>query len=422
MSDDVQPTSPYRPGFNQAPLVLAGRDEALVAADEAIAIAAFDRRTPQPLLFVGARGVGKTVLLGEIAARAGSSQGWPHVHIEVTPSVPFGPALADAVAGTARLLEGSRRRARIRATETVLRAGLPGAGAEVHLSREPRAEADPTLAVTTALRQLAAVVIERSTGVVLTVDEAQLADRDEMTRFAATLQEGTGAGWPLVVAIAGLLSIRDRRRMPSYFERAEWHELSSLDHRATLEALKGPAEAAGRPFEPAAAELLARETGGYPYAIQLYGHHAWRASDGRHRITLAAAQQATETASTQLERGLYAQRWAQASPREQQYLVALAAQQADNQPMTGGAIARRLGKRPAQLSQQRARLIEKGTIVAEGDTLGFVVPGMAAYVLRALDAARPDEIDEPGPSPALLAIPPVMKPVRARQPGSRPPG
>ena len=94
--------------------------------------------------------------------------------------------------------------------------------------------------------------------------------------------------------------------------------------------------------------------------------------------------------------------------------LALAAQQAVGQPMNGGAVARRLRMRPAQLSQYRARLIEKGTIVAEGDALSFVLPAMAAYVLRAPDAARPDEVDERWLAPALLAIRPIMRPVRAR--------
>jgi hypothetical protein len=45
-----------------------------------------------------------------------------------------------------------------------------------------------------------------------------------MTRFAGRLQEGTGESWPLVVAIAGLRSIHDHRRTPSYFERAQCYD------------------------------------------------------------------------------------------------------------------------------------------------------------------------------------------------------
>jgi type II secretory pathway predicted ATPase ExeA len=419
VADETQPSSPYRPGFNQAPMVLAGREEVLTAAEEAIAIAALDRRTPAPLLLIGARGVGKTVLLGEIAERAGVAHGWPHANLEVTPSASFAPQLAQTVASTLALLENAPRAGRLRPTEAVLRAQLPGVvGAELHLARQAQGEDDPTLAIAGVLRGLAERLMARNTGVVLTIDEAQLADRDEMTRFAAALQEGTGRDWPLVVVLAGLRSLRDHRRMPSYFERAEWHELGSLDQAATLEALTEPAAAAGRPFEPAAAAELADETGGYPYAIQLYGHHAWRASAGQDRITLDAARQAARTGGAQLERGLYAQRWAQASPREQQYLLALASQHAEGQTMNGGAVARRLGATPAQLSQHRARLIEKGTVVAEGDTLSFAVPGMAAYVLRAADASEARRLGGQGQSPAQLAIGLAMKPVAPRPQGS----
>ena len=66
----VRTPNPYRPGFNQAPAVLAGRDQVLAGALEALEVAAFDGRTPRPLLLVGPRGVGKTVTLGEIASLA----------------------------------------------------------------------------------------------------------------------------------------------------------------------------------------------------------------------------------------------------------------------------------------------------------------------------------------------------------------
>ncbi len=81
---DRQP-NPYRPGFNQSPGVLAGRDEALTAVREALEVAALDGRTPRPLVLVGTRGVGKTVLLGEIAAIAAELHGWLTVSVEIRP-------------------------------------------------------------------------------------------------------------------------------------------------------------------------------------------------------------------------------------------------------------------------------------------------------------------------------------------------
>ena len=156
------------------------------------------------------------MLLGEIAERAGAAHGWPHAHLEVTPSASFAPQLARAVVSTLELLESAPRHGRLRVTETVLRAQLPGVvGAAVHLARQPQGDGDPTLATADLLRALAERLMARNTGVVLTIDEAQLADRDEMTRFAAALQEATGKDWPLVVVLAGLRSLAITAQCPA---------------------------------------------------------------------------------------------------------------------------------------------------------------------------------------------------------------
>ena len=159
------------------------------------------------------------------------------------------------------------------------------------------------------------------------------------------MQEHVPDGWPLVVAVAGLPTMRSARRTVTYFERGDWHDIGLLDPRDTLAALEGPAKEAGRPFEPRAAQLLGEASGGYPYAIQVYGHHVWRASAGADRITVAHARKAAPRAAADLERSLFTSRWEDSSPRERQYLRALAelTDAADQGPPAGGDVARRLG-------------------------------------------------------------------------------
>lgn len=210
----------------------------------------------------------------------------------------------------------------------------------------------------------------------------QLAPRDELGQLAAVLQRATEAAWPLVVVGAGLAGMRDPGRTVSYFERAEWHAIGSLNPHQTRLALQGPADAAGRPFDDDALALLADRTGGYPYAVQLYGHHAWRVSAHSNRIDLVAAQRATESAEKQLEVGLYANRWAQASERERDYLSVLARLLGGSQPVRGAEVAAGLGVTARQLSTVRDRLLKKGTITAEGEYLQFAIPGMTDYVRR----------------------------------------
>lgn len=377
----AQTSSPYRPGFNQSPMVLAGRDDILAAADEAIVTATLDHRMPPPLLVVGPRGVGKTVLLGEIAGRAGTTYGWPRLHVEVGPNQPFTPALArDAAALTSVFADAPSGR-RFRASEAVLRAQVAGVGGEIKFARD---QLDPVapLELRTILTKLAEAAANSQSGFVLTLDELQLTERDELSQLAAVLQLAAGEEWPIVVAGAGLAGMRDPSRAVSYFERADWYDIGTLNEAETLLALKGPAASAGRPLDGDAAEYLARCTGGYPYAIQLYGHHAWRASTGQDHIDLAAAQSAENTAGAQLERGLYASRWAQTPERERRYLAVAADLVAAGKVVTGGVVAAEMGTTAQRLSTARDRLIRRGTLTSEGEVLRFAVPGMASYVQR----------------------------------------
>jgi hypothetical protein len=236
-----------------------------------------------------------------------------------------------------------------------------------------------------ALAAAVEAALGHGAGLVLTVDELQLAGRGELADFAATLQQHVPDDWPLVVILAGLPSLRDAqresRRAVTYLERAEWHVLGLLDPAATAEALAEPAWQAGRPMSDSARRLLAEASGGYPYAIQVLGHHAWRASSGSSSIEVRHARAAAVAAEADLAAGLYTSRWHGASPKEQEYLVALAHVVAGQGSAGGADVARALGRSTQQVSYLRDRLIRKGTIFAEAGTLVFAVPGMADWVL-----------------------------------------
>ena len=276
--------NPYRPGFNEPPKELAGREAVLEDLRDAVEVAALDGRTPRPTLLAGARGVGKTVLLAEAAAIAGSRFGWPRVHVEMRPDTPFTPDLIDAIGRATELLEQPPPKRGLRAESVTVRAGVPGVGGEVRFIRPDTAPGDPTPTLRPALAGLAEVALRLGSGAVLTLDEAHLAERRELAALAALLQEGTGERWPFVVAIAGLPLMRAPEHSVTYLERGAWHELGVLNREDTVRALRRPAESAGRPMDEDAALILADASGGYPFAVQLYGHYAWRASTGSQRI------------------------------------------------------------------------------------------------------------------------------------------
>ncbi|MGH7921241.1 MAG: ATP-binding protein [Candidatus Dormibacteraceae bacterium] len=388
----MPPSNPFRPGFNQAPPLLAGRDEVLDAADEAMAVIE-DGRMPTPLMLQGPRGVGKTVLLTEIARRAAESRGWPRVHLEVRAGGRLTPALLAALSRTQTLLTQVKAD-RMQLREAVLRAQVMGVGAEVHVAPSASVPLDPDLSLDLSLRALAQAAMEREAGIVLTIDEAQLARREEAGDLAALLQEGVDAGWPIATVVAGLPSMSQSGHFPTYFERAEWYEVGALRADAAELALVEPARSAGRPFAPGAAEVLIARSGGYPYAIQLFGQHAWRAARDSDRIGVDHAEAAVRSGERRLLH-LHQERWNALPHRERQYLSTLADLSAGDTPVTGSDVAATLQRSTYALSQYRDRLLKKGILIA-GDHghLRFALPGMQDFVIRQ-PAGRTDALLRP---------------------------
>ena len=375
--------NPYRPGFNQAPHVLVGRDVVLASATEALAVAALDARTPRPVLLVGPRGVGKTVALAEIANRALEQHSWPTVHVEVRPRTPFTPDLVERVQIATTLLEGATatRRRRLRVSGGKVKAEPFGVGAEVDIVKTE--DPSPAVPLERALVRCMEAAVDRKAGLVLTIDELQLADRRELADLAAVLQAHIPDAWPVVLIAAGLPTLREPTKSVTYLERAEWHELGLLSEPDSIDALRQPAQEAGRPMSAAAAHELAAAAGGYPYAVQVMGHHAWRASTGASRITRTHVRTAMPAAQADLAAGLYASRWDDASPRERDYLTALAnltTTAPAGVEVTGVDVAKRLGEGTREVSYLRDRLLKKGTLFTRGRVLQFVTPGMGEWI------------------------------------------
>lgn len=375
--------NPYRPGFNQAPLVLAGREPVLGGAAEAIETAALDGRTPRPLILTGPRGLGKTVTLAEIADMAVERHSFVVVHVEATRGRSLVDELITRLKDARLMLDGqdpaSIRAGRTRVTKS--RLGARVLGIEASVERTPHDE-HPDLVATLARTMHAAMSRPPGAGVIITLDEVQSAPPHELDLIASAIQETVPENWPLVVAMAALPSLqtnRGPRQLPTYLERAEWHRLGDLDPDAAREALLGPANQAGRPMTDRACSALLRQTGGYPYAIQLAGHHAWRQSIGSDSITESNAMAAIPHLDAELSM-MFSGRWDDASPKEREYLRAVALTSTDQAP-TGGAVAATLLVRASEVSYLRDRLLKKGTLYATPDGgLHFITPGMASWI------------------------------------------
>jgi hypothetical protein len=228
----------------------------------------------------------------------------------------------------------------------------------------------------------AAKSVER--GVVLLVDEVQYLKRDELSAIIVAFHKVSqkqlpvvffGAGLPSIAALAG--------NAKSYAERLfVYPAIGPLSEEAASHAIRQPIETEEERIEPAAIAEIVRQTRGYPYFLQEWGFHAWNVA-AQSPITLADTKRASTEALSRLDEGFFRVRLDRLSPREKDYVRAMAG--LGDGPYKSGDIARVMGAKSAALGPLRASIIQKGMIYspAHGD-IEFTVPMFADFLRRTL--------------------------------------
>ena len=388
-------TNPYSPGAGLRPAALAGRDTD-VEAFEILADRAAGGLVSRSLVFSGLRGVGKTVLLGELAGRA-FARGWIVLQIEAEHTRPdhFGAALAGELAN------GVRRRAgwMTRATGAVGRAfgsiasfqATVGAdGVNLGVERLPgRADSgnlqfdlvDLAETVGTAAR-------DDGIGVAILVDEMQELTVDQRSAVCRSCHRAGQLGLPWYVIGGGLPSLPTRlAEAESYAERLfDYRAVDRLGDEDALFALAEPAAAREITWSEGAARAVLDASGGYPYFLQQFGKTTWDVAAGPDIVTAEDAAIGVAEGQRQLDVGFYASRWERATRSERELLRAMAPDR--GAPSRTADIVARLGRSGSQaIGPVRAKLIAKGIVYSpEHGALAYTVPGMASYVERREDA------------------------------------
>ena len=143
-------------------------------------------------------------------------------------------------------------------------------------------------------------------------------------------------------------------------------------------------------YAPDAVARALEWTAGYPFFIQQLGKHAWNAAD-QSPITLEDVDAAIPSAQEALDTSLYEVRAQRATPAERRYMRAMA--DLGRGPYRSGAVAAKLGKSSAALSQLRDRLITKGLIYATEDYgyIEFSVPRFDEFMRRYMGYRAPSK-------------------------------
>jgi hypothetical protein len=389
--------NPYSPGAGLRPPELAGRDEE-IASFEVLCERASVGRANQSIVLTGLRGVGKTVLLNDLAGRA-RRRGWIVAQVEAraeseTAPSPFRRKVARSLNQSLREVTGSwgvgdRLRAALGTFKSFSLKTDPSGSVSLGIEVDPsRGRADSgTLEVdlTELAFDLAASATDLGVGVLVVVDEMQDLDFDELSAICATCHETGQRTAPFYVVGAGLPSLPGiLAEARSYAERLfHYSRVGPLDPQAASVALLRPAEDAGAEWSDAASDLILTTSSGYPYFLQEFGKATWDYAPGPH-IELADAEVGVTVGGETLDAGFFRSRWIRATPAEREYLTAMADD--GEGPSASGEIARRLGKKLQSVGPTRANLIHKGLVYApEHGQIAFTVPGMSAFIHRQRD-------------------------------------
>lgn len=382
--------NPYTPGSGRPPVELVGRDEDLACFSSLITRSIRGLTPDQPILLVGLRGVGKTVLLNRMLHEAEGAN-WVTVKFEASP----GPAGAETARRTllqglnaasfARSAQASTSRVgQMLATITSFNISLGLTDVSFGVARDPGRASTKNyeLDLLDAVIDTAQVLRDENKGIAFFIDELQDLDPSLLAALLACQHECSQRALPFYIIGAGLPNLpKILAETKSYAERMfNVRIIDSLNVEETRSALVGPARSMDAQFEDAALAILAEASQGYPYFIQELGSAAWKVAE-RSPFTEHDARNALLLGFAQLDSGFFPARWDRATATERDYLSAMAIDGPDSSATS--VIAERLGKKVQSLGPTRAGLISKGLIYSpELGRVAFTVPGFHDFIQR----------------------------------------
>lgn len=336
-------------------------------------------RSAQHLLLTGLRGVGKTVLLGTLAA-IGEHEGFRVIRVEaVGGDDTVASLLRQARRITEELGAGPKVTRALRSIESVSLTVLGTGAAVARATAAPDREALADVVV-----DLVAAAAEHDLGVVIAVDEAQDLAPADLGRVLAGVHRCGQDGLPAWCVLAGLPNLVGVvAKAATYAERLFTVEaLGPLTPDQVLRAVGDPAEAMDVRWAPAAAEAVVDRSDGYPFFVQVWAYHTWNAARD-DPISRADVERGAPAAHLALDSSFFAARIARIPESEVTYVRLLAS--LGPGPHRSGEVAAAGGRATSELSAIRDRLIREGVVYAPRyGWVEFAIPHFDAFVRRTL--------------------------------------
>ena len=338
----------------------------------------------------GLRGVGKTVLLNRLRGIA-RAHDWLTIKIEAQ----TGASAAKDVRNTlARELQIASRRYVQRSREpkfkSMLRTvssfgatfGVTGISLDVEIDPSRAQTGVMDIDLRDVIEDVAYAMRSVRQGFVIFIDEMQDLDEELLVALVSAQHHASQNELPFFVVGAGLPNLPARLAdARSYAERLfDYRRIGKLTTAETEESFVIPAQTVGPTYSPEALEKLVDASGCYPYFVQEFGSAMWNVAT-THPFKEEDALTAVNAGLLRLDSGFFPSRWDRATPKEREYMLAMA--EDGEGPSSTRQVAERLGSKAASVGPHRAQLIAKGLVYSpEYGEIAFTVPGMADFIRR----------------------------------------
>jgi hypothetical protein len=225
---------------------------------------------------------------------------------------------------------------------------------------------------------------ERGVAVAILIDEIQYFAAAELSALIMAMHKMQQRQLPLVLIGAGLPILPGLAgESKSYAERLfGFPDVGPLSEADAAKAIHEPIEKAGESIADDALGEICRLTKGYPYFLQEWGYQAWNHAQSSP-ISLEVVRETTDIVTTRLDENFFRVRFDRLTPRERQYLRAMA--ELGGSPYRTGDIADTLGVKITTLGPVRANLIKKGMVYSPSHgEMAFTVPLFDEFMRRAM--------------------------------------
>lgn len=359
---------PFSTRSGVVPDYLLGRERAIEAVKSNLDSPLTDENGN--LLFLGLRGIGKTVMLTE-AGRLAKERGWLVINSYLTED-----GLIRRIHQSVNAIERVKHK-----SHKSIGVNIPG----VNFSATQDSEI-PELNLSDRLRQL--LKTTRAPGILLTVDEVHSTAgraQEELREYGNEIQLAHREGLPVMSITAGLPGgisslLKDtneynKRTGATFLRRAAKQYLDAIDDEEIWNAYAQAAAVTGKLVAPDILDLLTDAAKGYPYLFQLIGQRVWHTNSAV--IDIKTAKAGINSAIRRLGSAVLDTSLADLSALDKSFLLAMAQ---DDGASKMQDIAARMKISPSQASNYKTRLIEAEMVVGERGFASFTIPYMREHL------------------------------------------